>query len=104
LQLIGEPPNDQIATEAQRRSGVIQPPLGAPQLLVERSTSRAISPSTSARSWLQCRSLRASFALRPENGSPERWRAEASWIGDVIGSPARRCGRPGHAALGPRQE
>src|SRR6478736_10384417 len=32
LQLIGEPPDDQIATEAQRRSGVIQPPPGAPQL------------------------------------------------------------------------
>src|SRR5204863_5549497 len=33
LQLIGEPPDDQIATEAQRRSGVIQRPPGAPQLL-----------------------------------------------------------------------
>ena len=33
LQLIGEPPDDQIATEAQRRSGVIQPLPGAPQLL-----------------------------------------------------------------------
>src|SRR4029077_1963564 len=33
LQLIGEPPDDQIATEARRRSGVIQPPPGMPQLL-----------------------------------------------------------------------
>src|SRR6266851_596795 len=33
LQLIGEPPDDQIATEARRRSAVIQPPPGAPQLL-----------------------------------------------------------------------
>jgi hypothetical protein len=33
LQLIGEPPDDQITTEAQRRPGVIQPPPGAPQLL-----------------------------------------------------------------------
>src|SRR3984893_10268875 len=33
LQLIGEPADDQIATEAQRRSGVIQRPPGAPQLL-----------------------------------------------------------------------
>src|SRR5205807_3201385 len=33
LQLIGEPPDDQIATEAQRRSAVIQCPPGAPQLL-----------------------------------------------------------------------
>ena len=33
LQLIGQPPDDQIATEAQRRSAVIQCPPGAPQLL-----------------------------------------------------------------------
>ena len=33
LQLIGEPPDDQIATEAQRRSGVMQCPPGKPQLL-----------------------------------------------------------------------
>src|SRR5262249_28602290 len=33
LQLIGEPPDDQIATEAQRRSGVIQRLPGLPQLL-----------------------------------------------------------------------
>src|SRR6202022_1558003 len=33
LQLIGEPPDDQIATEAQRRSGVIKYPPDTPQLL-----------------------------------------------------------------------
>jgi len=33
LQLIGEPPDDQIATEAQRRSGVIKCPPDTPQLL-----------------------------------------------------------------------
>ena len=33
LQLIDEPPDDQIATEARRRSGVIQRPPGTPQLL-----------------------------------------------------------------------
>jgi hypothetical protein len=33
LQLIGEPPDDQITTETQRRSAVIQPLPGAPQLL-----------------------------------------------------------------------
>src|SRR5438309_5568579 len=33
LQLIGEPPDDQIATEARRRSAVVQPPPGMPQLL-----------------------------------------------------------------------
>ena len=32
LQLIGEPPDDQIATEAQGRSGVIQSPPRTPQL------------------------------------------------------------------------
>src|SRR5262249_8388730 len=33
LELIGEPPDDQIATEAHRRFGVMQPPPGMPQLL-----------------------------------------------------------------------
>src|ERR1700720_1734280 len=33
LQLIGEPPDDQIATEAQRRPGVMQSPPRTPQLL-----------------------------------------------------------------------
>jgi hypothetical protein len=33
LQLIGEPPDDQIATEAQGRSGVMQCPPRTPQLL-----------------------------------------------------------------------
>ena len=33
LQLIGEPPDHQIATEAQRRSSAMQFPLGTPQLL-----------------------------------------------------------------------
>ena len=33
LQLIGEPPDDQITTEPQRRSGVMRCPPGTPQLL-----------------------------------------------------------------------
>ena len=33
LQLIGEPPDDQIATEAQRRADVMQSPPRTPQLL-----------------------------------------------------------------------
>jgi hypothetical protein len=33
LQLIGETPDDQIATEAQRRSGMMQCPPRTPQLL-----------------------------------------------------------------------
>jgi hypothetical protein len=47
------------------------------------------------------RSFRPSFAPR---GSPECWRAEASWSGVFMGSPARRCGTPGRAPLWPRQE
>jgi hypothetical protein len=45
LQLIGEPPDDQITTEAQRRSGVIQCPPSAPQLLcrpIDQSGNLAI--------------------------------------------------------------
>jgi hypothetical protein len=33
LQLIGEPPDDQVTTEAQRRSSAVQCPPGKPQLL-----------------------------------------------------------------------
>ena len=33
LQFIGEPPDDQITTEAQRRSSVVQGPPDMPQLL-----------------------------------------------------------------------
>src|ERR1700676_5055757 len=33
FQLIGEPPDDQITTEAQRRASVMQCPAGTPQLL-----------------------------------------------------------------------
>jgi hypothetical protein len=45
LQLIGEPPDDQIATEAQGRSGVMQCPPGTPQLLcrpIDQSDNLAI--------------------------------------------------------------
>ena len=47
LQLIGEPPDDQIATEAQGRSGVMQCPPGTPQLLcrpIDQSGNFAIKP------------------------------------------------------------
>src|SRR6202030_472170 len=104
LQLIGEPPDDQIATEAQRRSGVMQCSPSTPQLLcrpIDQSGNLAI----------KLRQVRASqpvllapFGPRPEDGPPEYWRAEASWTGSFIGSPARRCGRPGRAPLWPRQE
>jgi hypothetical protein len=45
LQLIGEPPDDQIATEAQRRSAVMQCPPYTPQLLcrpIDQSGNLAI--------------------------------------------------------------
>jgi hypothetical protein len=47
LQLIGEPPDDQIATEAQGRSGVMQCPPGSPQLLcrpIDQPSDFAIKP------------------------------------------------------------
>jgi hypothetical protein len=47
LQLIGEPPDDQIATEAQGRSGVIQCPPGMLQLLcrpIHQSGDFALRP------------------------------------------------------------
>src|SRR6202011_2552465 len=47
LQLIGEPPDDQIATEAQGWSGVMQCPPGTPQLLcrpINQSGDFAIKP------------------------------------------------------------
>src|SRR6516225_4552185 len=37
------------------------------------------------------------------DGRPECWRAKTSSVGGFIRSPARRCGRPGHAPLWPRQ-
>src|SRR5580700_9622127 len=37
LQLIGEPPDDQIATEAQRRADVMQSPPPTPQLLCRQT-------------------------------------------------------------------
>src|SRR5215471_13078036 len=101
LQLIGEPPNDQITTEAQRRSSVMQCPPDMPQLLrrpIDQSGNLAI----------KLRQVRVSPSVLPaavwtEDGRrpPEYWRAEASWTGGFIGSPARRSGRPGHAPLWP---
>jgi len=40
--------------------------------------------------------FRPPFEPKPEDGSPECWRAEASWTGGFIGSPARRCDTHGH--------
>jgi hypothetical protein len=47
LQLIGEPPDDQIATEPQGRSGVMQCPPSTPQLVcrpIDQSRDFAIKP------------------------------------------------------------
>jgi hypothetical protein len=51
LQLIGEPPDHQIATEAQRRSSTMQSPPGTPQLLCrsvgwQRHTVRGVFSGT----------------------------------------------------------
>src|ERR1700722_6709511 len=77
LQLIGEPPDDQIATEPQGRSGVIKCHPGTPQL----------SPSSPARSGPRSRSFRPPLGPRPEAGSPECGRADATWTGGLIGPP-----------------
>src|SRR3984893_9640795 len=47
FQLIGEPPDDQITTEAQRRSSVMQCPPSTPQLLcrpIDQFGNLAIKP------------------------------------------------------------
>jgi hypothetical protein len=103
LQLIGEPPDDQIATEAERWSDVMQRPPRTPQLLcrpIAQPGNVAIKPD---RVRVRRRSFPLPFGPRPEDGSAECWRAEPSWIWIFIGWPARRCGRPDHAPLWPRQ-
>jgi hypothetical protein len=73
LQLIGAPPDDQIATEPQRRSGVI------------KCSPDTISPSSLARSRFRGRSFRPSLACqrRRENASAGRSktasRRDAKW-------------------------
>src|ERR1700674_1444626 len=101
FQLIGEPPDDQITTEAQRRSSVMQCPPGTPQLLcrpIDQFGNLAIKPG---RVSVSKSVLPAAFGPRPEDGSPECWRAEASWTGGFIGWPARECGTPGGLPLWP---
>jgi hypothetical protein len=41
--------------------------------------------------------------LIEDDGAPDLWRAGASWIARLMGSPVRRCDRPGRAPLWPRQ-
>jgi len=78
LQLIGETPDDQITTEAQGRSGAMQCPPRTPQLLC-RLTDQ---PGDFAIKFCQRRTsqpvLPAVVAPGPQDGSPERRRAEAS--------------------------
>ena len=53
LQLVGEPPDDKIATEAERRSGVMQCAPGTPQLLcrpIDQPGDFAIKPGQ-VRAW-----------------------------------------------------
>ena len=82
LQLIGKPPDDQIATEAQRRSGVMQCPPGTPQL-----RCRPIDqPGDCAINLGQVLVVEAGLFgrrlhLRLEDGSPECWRPSFSAAG-----------------------
>jgi hypothetical protein len=66
LRLVGEPPDDQAATEAQGRSGVMQCPPGTPQLLcrpidqpgdfaIEPGPVRASQTVVSAAVWTETR-------------------------------------------------
>ena len=104
LQLIGEPPGDQIATEAQGRSGVMQCPPGTPQLLcrpIDQPGDFAIKPGqvrasqtvVSAAVWTETRGRLARVLAS---------RSVVDW--GFLGSPARRCDRRSHAPLWPRQE
>jgi len=78
LQLIGEPPDDQIATEAEGRSGVMQYPPGTPQLLcrpIDQPGDFAIKP----------REVRASQTVLPtavwtSGGRPARVLASRSAV------------------------
>ena len=104
LQLVGEPPNDQIATETQRRADVMQSPPRTPQLLCRLIDQPGDFAIKLGRCQTSSQSFRPSFAPRPEDGSPDCWRAETSSTGVFIGWPVRRCGRPGRALLWPRPE
>jgi hypothetical protein len=82
----------------------MQCPPGTPQLLcrpIDQSGYFAIKLGQVLVSQLV---FRPPFGPRTDDGSPACWRAEALWTGGLIGPPARRCGRPGHAPLWPRQE
>ena len=70
---------------------------------VDRSSKPAISASTSLGSGFRARSLRLPLRPGTGDGPPTYWRADASWIAGLICSPARRCGRPGHAPPSPKQ-
>ena len=64
---------------------------------VDRSTNSAIWRSISAASGFGDRLVRLPRRPGTGDGSPERWRAEASSIGGFIRSPVRRCDRRGRA-------
>ena len=104
LQLIGEPPDDQIATEAQGRSGVMQCPPGTPQLLcrpIDQPGDFAIKPgpvraSQTVVSAAVCTETEGRPARVLASRSVVEWRFHrfaANW----------RCGTPGPAPLWPRQ-
>ena len=78
LQLIGEPPDDQIATETQRRSSVMQCPPSTPQLLCRPIDQPGYFAIKLGQIRVSQSVLRPSCGPRPEDGSPECWRAEAS--------------------------
>src|SRR5207237_6165163 len=94
LQLIGEPPDDQIATEAQGRSGVMQRPPHTPQLLcrpIDQPGNVAIKPD---RVRVSPPVLPATVWTGPENRSPGGRPGEGPSAGGLLSSPGPRSGRP----------
>src|SRR5262249_49662953 len=70
---------------------------------IERLSSSAIWRSTSGITALSDRLVRLPPRPGTGDGSPECWRADASWVGGVMRSPARRCGRRGRVPLWPKR-
>ena len=66
---------------------------------VDRSSKPAISASTSLRPGFRVPSFRLPPRPGMDDGPPEFWRADASWIAGFMRSQARRCGKPDRAPL-----
>jgi hypothetical protein len=93
LQLMGEGADQQIATEPLRRAGAMQFAPCKPQFL-RRALEQFGNLTVDFGDVLTGRRL-VRLPPRPGtgDGSPECWRAVASWVRRVMRSPARICGK-----------